>query len=211
VGTVSQMEAWIREFAMIEIGGIVQNLGLATGAMGLGGFPHFAGYPGAWPAALGFRMLDVPFARTTGADAPAGSDQLMVPTPIGLERDGTVLIKPFCPPYYRDMEEAVRAFIEYKYAQGTGTLRDGGAATAWTDGRAVQSGIPAYSERAVAATIAYCRYIHERYGRFPAASGPFTHLVAFQAHHLDPEFYARHYRAGVLTDAHRAHEEAWHR
>jgi len=108
------------------------------------------------------------------------------------------------------MEEAVRAFIDYKYAQGTGTFRDGGAATAWADGRGIQSKIPAYSEKAIAATIAYCRYIYERYGRFPASSGPFTNLVAFQAHHLDAEFYARYYRAGALTDTHRRHAATWH-
>ena len=35
-------------------------------------------------------------------------------------------------------EEAVLAFVNYKYAQGQGTLRDGGAATNWRDGAAVE-------------------------------------------------------------------------
>ena len=208
VATVTLMESWIREFGAIEVGGIVQNLGLAAAAMGVGGFPHFAGYPGAWPAALGFRMLDIPFSRTIGA--PSEPDPLSVPTPIGLERDGQTLIKPFCPPYYRDMEAAVLAFIDYKYAQGRGTFRDGGAATAWTDGRAIQSGIPKYSDKAIAATIAYCTYVYERYGRFPASSGPFTNLVAFQAHHLDGDFYARFYRPDALAATHRRHDSVWH-
>jgi hypothetical protein len=77
-------------------------------------------------------------------------------------------------------DEAVRAFIDCKYAQGTGTFRDGGAATAWEDGRAVQSRIPAYSEKSIAATIADCRYIYERYGRFPASTGPFTNSSRFR-------------------------------
>ena len=141
VATVTLMESWIREFGAVEMGGIVQNLGLATAAMGLGGFPHFAAYPGAWPAALGFRMLDVPFSRTTGAGMPAEPGALMVPTPIGLERGGQTLIKPFCPPYYRDMEAAVLAFVDYKYGWG-GTFRDGGEATAWRDGRTVQADPP---------------------------------------------------------------------
>ena len=210
VGTVTMMESWIREFGTVEIGGMVQSLGLMAGAIGVGGFPHFVGYPGAWPAALGFRMLDIPFSRTIGAPA-SGGPELSVPTAIGLEQGGETLIKPFCPPYYRDMETAVRAFIDYKYAQGRGTFRDGGAATAWKDGRSVQAGIPAYSDHAIAATIAYCTYIYERYGRFPASSGPFTNLVAFQAHHVDPDFYARHYRADALTATLRAHGADWHR
>ncbi len=50
------------------------------------------------------------------------------------------------------MGEAVRAFIDYKYAQRTGTLRDGGAVTGWQDGTAVQQAIPRYSDHAIAAT-----------------------------------------------------------
>jgi hypothetical protein len=92
------------------------------------------------------------------------------------------------------MEEAVLAFLDYKYAEGRGTFRDGGAATGWLDGATVQAAIPPYSPRAIDATIAYCRYVHERYGRFPVSSGPFRTILAFQAHRLDPDFYARFYR-----------------
>jgi hypothetical protein len=109
------------------------------------------------------------------------------------------------------MEAAVLAFIDYKYGEGRGTFRDGGPATAWKDGRAVQSGIPRYSDQAIAATIAYCTYVHERYGRFPASSGPFYNLVAFQAHHLDPDFYERFYRPDALGSAHASHDTLWHR
>ncbi len=45
---------------------------------------------------------------------------------IGLQREGDVLLKPFYPPYYEDMEEAVLAFRAYKFAPGMGTFRDGG-------------------------------------------------------------------------------------
>jgi hypothetical protein len=116
------------------------------------------------------------------------------PVPLGFEYNDEVLLKPFCPPYYRDMEEAVLAFVDYKYAQGSGTFRDGGAATAWRDGARVQAGIPPYSDEAIAATIAYCQYLYQRYGRFPSGSGPFRTLLAHQAHHLDPDFYDRFYR-----------------
>jgi hypothetical protein len=99
-----------------------------------------------------------------------------------LERHGDVLIKPFCPPYYRDMEEAVLAFVDYKYAPGRGTFRDGGLSTGWREGAAVQSEIPRYSDEAIAATIEYCKYVYERYGRFPLNGGPFRTLLAYQAH-----------------------------
>jgi hypothetical protein len=39
---------------------------------------------------------------------------------------------------------------------------------------------------------------------------PFANLIAYQAHHLDPDFYGRHYRPEALTEAHRQHEGRWH-
>ena len=144
------LETWICEFAAIEQGGMLQNLELMTQALGLGGFPHFAAHPFGWTQALGFRMQPIPFSRTIGA-GPVMKTALQllqkdqpIPTAIGLERDGTVLIKPFCPPYYRDMEQAVLAYVDYKYAPGSGTLSDGGAASAWRDGAAVQAGSRAH-------------------------------------------------------------------
>ncbi|MBI4606145.1 MAG: hypothetical protein HY721_29615 [Planctomycetes bacterium] len=192
VATVSSLETWICEFCAIEQGGILQNLGLMAEALGLGGFPHFAAHPFGWPQALGFRMEAVPFSRVSGL-GPGGAD-FPVPTPVGLERHGRVLLKPFCPPYYRDMREAVLDFVDYKFAEGRGTLRDGGAFTAWKDGARVQAGIPRCSERAVEAAVAYCEHIHGRYGRFPASSGPFRTVLAYQAHRLDRAFYERFYR-----------------
>jgi hypothetical protein len=199
--TVGSLETWLYEFIAIEQGAMLQNLGLMTEALGLGSFPHFAAHPFIWLLALGFRMVELPFSRLAGAaEGAAGpAAEPGVPTAVGLERDGEVLIKPFCPPYYRTMEEAVLAFVDYKYAPGRGTFRDGGAATAWRDGRQIQAEIPRYSDRAIAATIAYCDYVHGRYGRFPAQSGPFRTVLAHQAHRPDPDFYDRFYRPEALA------------
>ncbi len=201
IATIAVLETWLYEFAAIEQGEILQNLALMTAALGLGGFPHFAAHPFIWLRTLGFRMEEIPLSRLTGAGRTAtllmkklGRDR-PVPTAVGLERDGEVLVKPFCPPYYRSMREAVLAFVDYKCAEGTGTFRDGGAVTAWKKGSEIQAGIPPYSDEAIAATIAYCEYVHRRYGRFPANSGPFRTILAHQAHRPDPQFYDRFYRA----------------
>jgi hypothetical protein len=213
--TVGSLETWLYEFQAIEQGAMLQNLALMTQALGLGGFPHFAAHPFIWLQVLGFRLEQVPFSRLAGAEPAEAStsalpDDLRVPTAVGLEHAGEVLLKPFCPPYYRDMEEAVLAFVDYKYAQGSGTFRDGGAATAWRDGARVQAGIPPYSDEAIAATIAYCQYVYQRYGRFPSGSGPFRTLLAHQAHHPDPDFYDRFYRPDALTETQRRHQERRH-
>lgn len=208
VATIGFSETWLCEFSAWEEGAIMQNLALMAEALGLGGYPHFAAYPAIWMQALGFRMYDVPFSRTIGAGRVlrrvlrATGRDVPVPTAIGLERGGDVLIKPFCPPYYGSMKDAVLAFIDTKFGAGSGTFRDGGTATAFRDGAAIQRDIPRYSDRQIAATIAYCEYVYARYGRFPASSGPFRTLLAYQAHRLDPSFYDRFYRPNALYTAH---------
>ena len=201
---LSLLDTWMYEFAAVEQGAMLQNLALATAALGLGGFPHLASHPSGWFEALDFRMADLPFSRTIGAGLlmkrllQVLKKDIAMPTAVGLERDGRVLIKPYCPPYYRTMEEAVLAFVDYKYARGQGTLRDGGAASNWQDGAKVQAGIPHYSDQTIAATIACCEYIYGRYGRIPGTNGPLRSLMAYQAHHLDADFYQKFYRSEVV-------------
>jgi hypothetical protein len=199
--TVGFLESWLFELAAVEQGAVVQNLGLMAQALGVGGFPHFAAHPFGWTRALGFRMEEPTFSRTiaagpllklalkiTGKDIP-------LPTAVGLERDGRVIVKPYCPPYYSSMKEAVLSFVDAKFAPGKGAFRDGGHGTAWLDGKRVQAGIPEYSKEAIQATIQYCEYVYDRYGRFPAACGPFRTVLAYQAHRLDSDFYERFYSA----------------
>jgi hypothetical protein len=204
--TVTFLESWLFELAAVEQGAIVQNLGLMNQALGLGGFPHFAAHPYGWTQALGFRMEEPRLSRVTAAGPVMktalkilGKD-IVIPTAVGLERDGQVLIKPYCPPYYANMKEAVLAFLDTKYSKASGSFRDGGKATAWLDAPRVQARIPEYSVTAIDATIAYCEYVYDRYGRFPAACGPFRTVLAYQAHRLDPDFYARFYRPEVLAE-----------
>ncbi len=215
-GPVSYIESWLFELCAVELGAIVQNLGLMTQALGLGGFPHFVAHPYSWLQALGFRMETLAATRLAGLGKMVGNiarafgQNFDVPTAVGLEHAGRVLLKPYAPPYYKTMREAVEAFLDFKYAAGSGSLRDGGRATAWRDGATVQAGIPHYSKQTVQATIAYCEYIYERYGRFPAASGPFRTLVAYQAHHLDLDFYQKFYRSDALSETQYQHDALWH-
>lgn len=213
VGTVTGTEAWLFEFTAFEQGAMLQNLALMVEALGLGGFVHFAAYPYIWMQTLGFRMEQPRFSRTVGA-RPLAAQLLkalrrdpVVPTAVGLEHNGDVLIKPFCPPYYRNMEAAVLAYVEYKFDPQRGTLRVGGAETSWQDGASIQAAIPRPSDRAIAATIAYCDYLYKRYGRFPATNGPFRTVLAYQAHHLDMEFYDRFYKPEAVGERQRRHAE----
>jgi hypothetical protein len=101
------------------------------------------------------------------------------------------------------MRASVLAFVEAKYGEH-GTFRAADSTGAWRDPAAVRAGIPRYSDEAIEATIAYCSYVYERYGRFPAVSGPFRTTLAYQAGRLDLDFYERFYTPDALSVTQRA-------
>jgi hypothetical protein len=203
-----QVEQFVSEFVTVEQGMMLQNLGLMAEASGLGGFPNFANHEYGWFQSLGFRMAEMPASRYAGAGwLPKLAMKLLkrdpiIPYPIGLERDGEVLLKPFCPPYFKSMAEAVMAVVEMKFG-AKGAFGRAGPGSAWATHSEVAEKIPPVSDAAIAAMIAYCEYIGERYGRFPANMPPYRTVLGFQACHLDAEFYDKFYKAGALSESQR--------
>ena len=209
LATIRQVEQFVSEFVTAEQGMMLQNLGLMTQALGLGGYPNFANHEFGWFQALDFRMANMPASKYLGAGplVSLGMNLLRrnpsVPYPIGLERDGEILLKPFCPPYYRSMREAVLAVVDLKFGQ-RGIFREGHHESAWANHRTITAGVPKIDERAIAATIAVCEYLWERYGRFPVHMPPYRTVLSYQAGHLDGEFYDRFYRPEALGESQRA-------
>ncbi len=205
---IRQVEQFVSEFVTVEQGMMMQNLGLMAEAMGLGGYPNFANHEYGWFQSLGFRMEQMRASRYAGA---GGLTKLamrffnrdpLIPYPIGLERNGEVLLKPFCPPYFKSMAEAVKAVVEIKFgARGVFGLH--ASSSAWANHGEVAGKIPRISEAAMAATTAYCEYIWDRYGRFPAYMPPYRTVLGFQACHLDAEFYDKFYKPAALTESQR--------
>lgn len=215
VATIRQIEQFVSEFVTIEQGMMLQNLGLMAQALGLGGFPNFANHEFGWFEALGFRMGQMPASRYLGAGwlTALGMRVLkrdpVIPYPLGLERDGQVLLKPFCPPYYASMAEAVRAVVEIKCG-AQGVFRNAEQGSVWAKPAEVLPHIPAISDAAIGATTAYCEYVWRRYGRFPALMPPYRTVLGFQACHLDREFYDRFYRPEALGEPQRKDFERRH-
>ncbi len=203
-----QVEQFVSEFVTVEQGMMLQNLGLMAEALGLGGFPNFANHEFGWFQALGFRMVEMPASRYVGAGWLAKlamkflKRDPMIPYPIGLELNGEVLLKPFCPPYFKSMAEAVKAVVEIKFG-ASGVFGSAGPGSAWADHSGVTGGIPRVSEAAIAATTAYCEYVWYRYGRFPANMPAYRTVLGFQACRLDAEFYDKFYKPEALTERHR--------
>jgi len=220
--TVDYLERGATEVCLVEQGMALQNLGLACQALGLTGFPHYSMHDEAWFEALGFRMGEKPLTEYFGVPRiPSTILKLrgQNPTmsyPLGLERDGEVLLEPFCPPYHDSMADAVRAVYERQFGDG-GIFRGGhdvveesDVETGWADPGEVASDVPDIDDAALDATTAYCEYLHDRYGRFPATYPPFHTLMGFQAGHVDEGFYEEHYQRGALSESHWRHQERWH-
>src|SRR5215469_14009285 len=207
--TIQMAETALLESMATEQGMALQNLALMAEALGLGGFPNFARHEYSWFQAAGFRMGSMTASRYAGisqfltAVARPFVIDPVIPYPLGLERDDEVLLRPFCPPYYKSMEEAVRAFMESKFGS-KGSYRGGVTESTWRDAESRAAKIPAPSAVAVDATIAYCNYVYKRYGRFPAYTAAFRTVIGFQACHVDVDFYDLFYSTASTPAAVRA-------
>ena len=208
IATVRQVEQFVTEFVTAEQGMMLQNLGLMAQALGLGGFPNFANHDFGWFQALDFRMEQMPANRYVGAGRlPSLAMKILkrnpiIPFPVGLERNGEVLLKPFCPPYFQTMSEAVRAVADIKFG-ANGIFRCQSHGSTWTKHDEVVRQVPGFSETAIAAATAHCEYLWEHYGRFPVYMPPYRTVLNFQASHLDAEFYNKFYRPEALGETQR--------
>jgi hypothetical protein len=207
--TIQMMEMSLLESMATEQGMVLQNLALMTEALGLGGFPNFARHEYSWFKAAGFRMQSMGASRYAGAPRllatlarRLGRDPVLE-YPVGLEQDNQVLLRPFCPPYYKSMEDAVHVFVQAKFGVD-GTYRGGTQQSAWCEAVSCAAKIPAPSIAAVQATKAYCDYVVRRYGRFPAYTAPFRTVIGFQVCRVDIDFYDRFYESEALPDYVRA-------
>lgn len=216
VFTIQQLESLVAEFVTIEQGMVVQNLALMAQALGLGGFPHWAAHPFGWLQALGFRTTTLRASRYLGMGRLLGGlARLLGKDPpvtlgLGLEAsDGTPLLTPYCPPYYPSMAAAVEAVVELKFGEA-GVFRGGIRHSAWREPEPIAQAARPPSPATVESAIAYCEYVHRRYGRFPAYPPPFRTVLGFQAGHVDPEFYDRYYRPEALSETQRQHMDRWH-
>ena len=203
--TIQLTETALLESMATEHGMVLQNLSLMAEALGLGGFPNFARHEFSWFEAIGFRMNSMPASRYAGApwflSAAArwlGKDPV-ISYPLGLEKGNNILLKPFCPPYYTTMEDAVRAFVQTKFGTD-GSYRGGARQSAWLSPDSCAAKIPAPDDAAVQATIAYCSYLFNRYGRFPAYTAPFRTIIGFQVGRADLDFYDRFYASDALPE-----------
>jgi len=122
------------------------------------------------------------------------------------------VIEGYCPPYYRNMDEAVDALLQHKYGKGGLYTDPKDFEKVFKAGLAEKfiKEVPHYSEEVIACCKAVCNYIFETYDRFPAhVDAMFVPGVWVQAHHLDLNYYDQLYEGGY-SNTQRDHEQLWH-
>jgi hypothetical protein len=215
VVTINVVETSLAEFLSAEQGMLNQNILLMAQAIGLGAWLNFARHDAGWFESIGFRMGSMPAMQYLGAGptmsflARVFGRDLPVPYQLGLEVEGETLLKPLCPPYYPSMRAAVEAFVQEKYdaVHGWASLA---VPTAWKDPSATVAAVTPPPDRVVEATIAYCAYIYQTYGRFPCYVAPYRIVTGVQATHVDRAFYDRFFLPEALAETQRQHQERWH-
>jgi len=175
---------------------MVQNINLAATSFGLGSFVWGGYIPlvllGGTPLAhgLGFRFQ---------------TDKQGMPYAAG--KDG--FIEPLIKPYVKDMDEAVEKVLEFKFGKGGLFSADYMGDKAFKDPSVAQR-VDRYDKEAVACVKAFCNYIQDTYGRFPAFVDPVNLPAAVTVHHLELDFYDKYYKPEVVTAEQRNHMEGWH-
>jgi hypothetical protein len=127
-----------------------------------------------------------------------------LPNPTG--RDGVFVA--FCPPHFPDMRAAVDAFAERKFGPGGPFHPD--TPGPWRESGRVRAAAQEHPEAFKACVALQAQYIFDRFGKFPGTVPSVFCLTYLQAHHLDLEFYDRHFDSGAYLPTHAEHMDAWH-
>ena len=201
--------------APLEAPLLLQNLMLVLQAMGLGGWIHasfsgpiLTGNPATkFKTAFQFEHQKPRFKLTNILNWLSYSTGVR-PNPVGLPG----VIQGLCPPYVKDMSEAVDRVIKHKYAK-EGVYSD----IHYFDkifknglGEKYIQNVPHYPPEVIEVTKDICNYIYNTYGRFPAHTDAIqVPGIWLQAHHLDLDYYDHLFRDGY-DKSHALHQKLWH-
>lgn len=177
---------------------MLENIHLVAEAIGLGSVV-FGGYTGQV-------MLGItPMSKGLGFRSQIGGNGK--PNPVGL--DG--VFEAYCPPYYKNMSEAVDAFLDKKFSSGGPYAREYEGVMPFKDWKAIQPDFRKPSKLSIDQVKSFCTYVYETYGKIPGATDTKLLPVWLQVHHLDVDFYDKYIGREILTEAQRHHTELWHK
>lgn len=184
--------------ATVEIGTACYAGMLMLQSMGLGGWM----FDGITPLSVLGASGD---PEVPGLGFRFDSDpRYVLPNATGLEG----VFEGFCPPHYPDMRAAVEAFVRRKF--GKGGPFNSGTPGPYTDNPRVRAAGKVHDETFIDCVTTMASYVHQRFGKFPGTVPSIHVLMYLQAHHLDTEYYDRHFAPGAYLATHAAHMKRWH-
>jgi hypothetical protein len=113
-----------------------------------------------------------------------------------------------CPPHRKDMRAAVEAVVERKF--GPGGPFNPETAGPYRDNAKVRGSGEIHNEEFKDCVTAMAHYIYEQFGRCPGTASSMYVMMFLQAHHLDTDFYDRHFTSGAYLKTHAEHLRRWH-
>jgi len=126
------------------------------------------------------------------------------PNPTGLPG----IFAGYTPPHYTDMRKAVDALVQRNF--GAGGPFHPGTPGPYRETPRVRGSALVHDEEFRECVALQARYIYDRFGKFPATVPSIFVITCLQAHHLDREFYDRHFSPGAYLRTHAEHMEQWH-
>jgi hypothetical protein len=212
--TIAGEEQLIFQVEQFPIGCMVQNIRLATEAMGLGAWVFCGFNPdvlmGAMPEisrGLGFHI------EAPNPKAPVSTGQVKI---FGIEGVKEATYVPS--PRYKSAEQLVKAWYDEKYGEGgvmhrgeNNYLRKVGAP--WKSNTVEE--IIAHprtrpAEWVQEALISYIDYCVKNFGQWPVTYNPMQAHFGAVIHNVDEEFYDTYYKEGYINDRIRNRSKIWH-
>jgi hypothetical protein len=195
---LEDLERLLLASAVAEGSFMAYNIVLLLQAMGLGGWLY-----------NGINGLTI-----LGASADQGvpgfgfrfhtDERWTTSNPVGL--DG--YFEALTPPYHADLRAAARTYAERKFGPG-GTF-DPSRPGPFRENERVKAAVERYSDELIEYVGSVAQDVHDTYGKFPGTVPTIWTGIYAQAHHIDVEFYDRHYDDGAYLRTHRDHFERWH-
>jgi hypothetical protein len=178
---------------------MVQNMHLIAETMGLGSV-IFAGFTGELMLGATPNVKGLGFRIATDKEGKTNT--------VGLDS----VFEAYCPPYHKNMDEAIDAFFENIGGLLSGIGPDYTGALPFEPGY-WEKNRPKYErpdKEHIDMVKAFCNYVYDTYGRIPATYSAKTIPIWLQVHHANTEFYDKNYASEVITETHRKHMELWH-
>ncbi len=179
---------------------MMEHIHLVAEAMGLGSV-IFAGYTGE--VMLGVTPMGKGLGFRVEKDKEGGLN------PVGL--DG--YFEAYCPPYYKNMDDAIDAMLD-EMSNPASTLGPEYKGVLpfereyWQKIRPESHG--GLSSTHIEMVKSFCNYIYDTYGRIPVTTNAKMIPIWLQVHHLDIDFYKKHYAEGMVTQVQENHMKLWH-